>query len=432
MIKRLRSFLRHDDPDRIVRGGLSNLAGLVLRVLSGLGVYMLVSRAFSPAALGRFALLVACITVPAGISLLGMNHSLSRFVQEQLGRGSLAGACAVYRRMRSYALCSSLTVAALIFVNAGSVAGLFRNSGITPDQIRFAALVIPFFAFMTLNRGLLRAHHQNNAYAWFHFLPSLLCGLFLLATIAVGGKSANNSLPVQAYAAGVLIATLISVKLTHPYSTGGKTRDIPGIATVFRVSFSVFLLFIMHTLTPEMEILLLGYWVKDTTLAAYSLALRISAFAGFIHTALSVPLVPKIAEKHYQGRFTELEIMYGRTTRRMLALTLALGVGLIAGSPLILALFGKNYAIAWLPLVLLVTTHVVFAATGPVANYLIMTGHEHACTLILGFSLVLIMALQVMLIPVMGINGAALAHLAGFGIQRLLLEAYRRRIRPAG
>jgi len=413
---------------------MSNLAGLFLRVLSGLGIYLLISRAFSPAALGRYVLLVACVTVPAGISLLGLNQALLRFVQEQLGRGSQAGAREVYRRIRGYACLQSLAVAILVYLNAAPLAGLFRKAGITPEQIRFVAPVIPLFAFMTLNRGLLRAHHRITAYAWFHVLPNLACGLIILLGVMLGFATDSTSFPILAFAAGILIASIVSLALTRRYagSGGAAVLNLPGTAVIYRVGLAVSLLSLTHILMPDIEILLLGYWVEEATIAAYSLALKISAFSGFIHTSLSIPLVPKIAEKHFQGRFSELDDIFSSTRRRMLHLTLLLGGLLILAAPLILRAFDRSFAGAWAPLVLLVLTQVIFAATGPLANYLVMTGHEGPCAFILGASILIILTLQVVLIPLMGVMGAATAHLAGFTLQRLLMEAYRRRVRPAG
>jgi len=433
MVKDWKRLLRPADPERILRGGAANLAGLILRTFSGLGVYLLIARAFSPAALGQYVLLAACITLPGGLSLLGLNHALSRFVQEQTGRGSAAGARAVYLRIRTQALLFSLAAAGLVFVNAGAVAEIFGRSAVTSGQVRFAALFIPLFALMTLNRGLLRAHHHSTAYAWFHFLPNLLCGLVLAAALLFFNPLGAAGLPIQAFAAGVGVSALISLWLVHhilPRKDGGRVNELPRMGTVLRVSIPLFLLYLMHTLFTDMEILLLGHWANDTAIATYSLALKIAAFSGFIHTSLSVPLVPKIAEKHFQGRLAELETMYNCTRRRMLNLTLVLGAALVLAAPLILHVFGKGFHGAWLPLALLVITQVIFAATGPVANYLTMTGHEKACTVILGSSLAGMVMLQLLLIPLLGILGAALAHLAGFAVQRLLLETYRRRITP--
>jgi len=77
----------------------------------------------------------------------------------------------------------------------------------------------------------------------------------------------------------------------------------------------------------------------------------------------------------------------------------------------ILALFGQDFVVGYPALLLLAASQVMIAAAGPVDVLLNLTGHQDRCLVAFCTALPVAGLLNVLLVPVAGIVGAAMAVL---------------------
>jgi len=82
---------------------------------------------------------------------------------------------------------------------------------------------------------------------------------------------------------------------------------------------------------------------------------------------------------------------------------------LVGFEPAYLKIFGDSYIQGWGALAILSIGQLVNAATGSVGVLLTMTGHERYMVVSAGLSAILNIVLNTILIPLWGLNGAALA-----------------------
>jgi O-antigen/teichoic acid export membrane protein len=119
--------------------------------------------------------------------------------------------------------------------------------------------------------------------------------------------------------------------------------------------------------------------------------------------------MPKFAELHASGSRGELAGVMRRTTKLLFFSTIPiLAVLTIAGRP-ILGSFGTEFEQGYVILVVLVVGQVISTISGPVGNLLQMSGFERHFLVILSIFAVVNIALNLALIPPLGILGAALA-----------------------
>jgi len=79
---------------------------------------------------------------------------------------------------------------------------------------------------------------------------------------------------------------------------------------------------------------------------------------------------------------------------------------------MLLSLFGADFVAGYPALIILTAGMIVNAAAGPVGLLLNMTGHQRLCAKIFGTSALINVVLNALLIPQLGIVGAALATAA--------------------
>jgi O-antigen/teichoic acid export membrane protein len=177
------------------------------------------------------------------------------------------------------------------------------------------------------------------------------------------------------------------------------------------------------------DILLLGFFVPSEAVAVYFAATRILQFVAFVQYAASAATAQRFAEAHAKDDRIALSALAAKTARLTAIGTTAVGVGVIAASPLLFALFGPGFGASIPILAVLIVGLVAQSACGPGEDLLNMLGAERTCALVSLAAVAGAIALNLALIPSFGTLGAAVAMaLAGVGRSLALAVAARRRL----
>ncbi|MGW8268779.1 MAG: flippase, partial [Longimicrobiales bacterium] len=107
--------------------------------------------------------------------------------------------------------------------------------------------------------------------------------------------------------------------------------------------------------------------------------------------------------------------------------SLALAAILVLGAGPVLDLFGEGFARARWALAILVLGQVVNAAMGPVGHLMNLTGHGRESAVVYGTAAGVNVGLNLLLIPAMGMEGAAVATATSVILWNLWLFALVRR-----
>jgi O-antigen/teichoic acid export membrane protein len=128
-----------------------------------------------------------------------------------------------------------------------------------------------------------------------------------------------------------------------------------------------------------------------------------------------------ISEYWTEGDLKALQNLVALVIRWVFWPSLILAVGLFTFSQPILRVFGDAFDVAWPVLVLVGCGQLVNAVTGPVGYLLGLTGHERASAWVFGVSAAVNLFLNVILVPVFGLIGGAVATMISVILQNLWL-----------
>ncbi len=164
----------------------------------------------------------------------------------------------------------------------------------------------------------------------------------------------------------------------------------------------------LQTLGGQIDTLLLGALSGTEAVALFTVALRGTQLVSILLISVNVALAPNIAHLYAQGDRQNLQRVMTQGARVSLAGALPLALGFIVLGGEFLRLYGTDFTGAETALALLSLGQLVNAATGSVGLLLMMTGFERQTTALIGLSVVLNVVVDVLLIPSMGIDGAAI------------------------
>ncbi|TCD47753.1 polysaccharide biosynthesis C-terminal domain-containing protein [Chlorobium sp. N1] len=372
-----------------------------------------VARLLGADALGTYALAMAMIQIAEVAALFGLDSALLRFA------GMHRADPQRRRRLIGFALKAGLVLSVLVMLLlemfSGALAELLHGGRLLQLAISCYAAAIPFNTAAMLYGHAMQAcgRIQPKIIATQVLSPVLLL-LFTLLFNALLGRQAALLLPVGLSAAAAFVwirPRLRPITGLQPGDVGGAAVEQPVLS--YALPFMLVSLFSMTS--HWLDVVMLGMLTDPATVGLYHPAARTAGLVRAVLPAFAGMAAPLFAELHAAGRMEELGRIYRLVTRWMVTVALPPVLLLLCFPSEVLSVFGRHFSAAAPVLVLLSSASLVQALFGIAATLLAMAGHARLSLLNALFGLVLQAGLNLLLIPRMGIEGAALAGLVLFG-----------------
>ena len=405
-------------------------AAFVVKVAgAGLGflAHLVLARALGVSSYGTFVYVYTWTRILAMVSRMGFQNSLVRFVPEYSVREEwalLKGACR--RSFQLVALVSGLMglgLLALVMLAPGAV-----GAGRAP-VFAVAAVALPFLALLGVEKGLLRG--------WKHValadLPELVIrpALLLFSVVVlywfVGGDGISATGATALHSGGMVFAVVagaVFLKKTTPSELERKTSPAYESRKWLSVSLPLLLVSGMYMLSRHVSLMTVAFLTGDRAAGLLGAGLRVSRIVVFGLSATNMIVAPLIAELYHKENRAELQRLLTVAAWGIFGITVLLSVGLVTVGPLILGAFGEGFRPAYLPLVIILIGQLVNSMSGAVGFIMLMTGHQNQAAVIVGTSVALNFVLCLILVPVFGVIGGAMAMCAGIAFWNIAMVVY--------
>jgi O-antigen/teichoic acid export membrane protein len=178
----------------------------------------------------------------------------------------------------------------------------------------------------------------------------------------------------------------------------------------------------MGVLMTQIDVLILAALRGSESAGVYQATARGAELVAFSVLAVNFAVQPLIASLYAAGDFAQLQRMLtlGARLGLVLALPVALGFGVLA-EPLLVSVFGSEFGRGAACLAILCTAQTIGAALGSVEHIMNMTGNELDTALALGIGAAANVLLNLVLVPVWDIEGAAVSFALSAVLWRALL-----------
>ncbi len=360
-----------------------------------------------------------------GLFAVALSFTMTLAAVAELGWGPAA----IYRLRRAGAprprVATTALAAALAISGAVALVCIPLESWISarfldgsPSRIFYLALAIFPFAlgltlFSSIARALDRFALQNSA-----LLANNVGRLAATAIVLVAWGGALEEvlvayLLVQAAATLYLIASVF-------YTTGVDLRvDLREIQATVRFGVPVYVSRTAGQLHQRLPIFLIAYFLSDPSeLAFFAVAAAVESMLRMLPEAIGGALFPQLAGL----QASQVRVLTARACRHCL---LWVGGSLLAAGAVapfaIPLLYGAPYAASTVPFLVLLPGAWLYAMQRVFSNYFAALGHLSPVVRSQILATLLSVALNVWLIPLMGILGAALATVVSFGVGVVVL-----------
>jgi O-antigen/teichoic acid export membrane protein len=224
---------------------------------------------------------------------------------------------------------------------------------------------------------------------------------------SVGGLAAG-------FIAGIVAGLLINIRVLSMKIVRFGRRNIQGL-----LSFSgwAFVTGLTGALLGYADTILVGYFLSNSEIGMYKTSFQLATIALFVMVALRTALYPKIAAWMKAGETGSVETALSRAITYSLALAVPAAFGAwVLGSSLLYYLYGAPFVAAGPALSLLFMVELITVFLSLETMCLGALNMPKSVFLVTAIGAASTILLDLLLIPLYGITGAALALLLGTGI----------------
>jgi O-antigen/teichoic acid export membrane protein len=372
---------------------------------------------------------LSILNISAAIGLLGLPSGVARFI-------------ALYRANRDEQRSESILLTALLISTlSGSIIGiiLFLGADFISDKIFHSpelGPIVEIFAFTVLFRvllGILAAGQrgfENMAYVALSQNIIPLGGLFLMILIFWYLRFPVSTLP-YAYLISAMGATLAAFLFSRRYVRPSdllSSGTMKNARQLLAFSWPLMISGILFQLRYQADKLFLGSFLNPTQVGFYSAAIPIMWGLLLVNGAFTPPMLPLLTRLQGTGAQQEFETVFRAVNRWIFYVSFPL-ISLVAlfPRPIVLLVFGSQY-LAAVPVVrILALGALMFYLSGIGGSVLNAIGETRIVLLVEVAGAGTNLLLNYLLIPRLGIEGAAWATLASFLINSLLVIAFIKR-----
>jgi len=380
-------------------GSLGSLSRLLEQVLIG--------RVLSASVYGRVNVGIAVLGIASTIAMLGMKSGIprymSRFEDDQDVRGAWLTGTLI-------AIGAATVLAAGLLVNVDWVGAQFEEP-VSPALLSLFVLALPFVVGMESVVGGIRGR-ENTIYRTYvrdlFYNGSRIVVLALLLVAGFGAVGAGYAYVVAAIGALVVGTLLLNrlVPLVGPIRTHAREMITYSLPLMIASTVSILL--------SQIDTLMLAGLVPSAAVGVYSAAYTLAAGVAVITSSFGFLYFPLTSRLDAGGNRGEIDRMYKVTTKWVYVVSFpAILCFLIFPDDLLLAVFG-DYARGGTALAIVASGFFVSAAYGRSQDTLSAFGYTTAILAINVGAATLNIALNAALIPIYGIDGAAIASAVSY------------------
>lgn len=410
--------------------GMARGAGIIFLgyVVSKLLTYLfriLLSR-YNPENYGLFALSLSITVFIVTIATLGLDKAVYRYIPFYNEKGNFGSSRSIINLSLKYGTVFSLLLAFILFVSADWVATTFfssLNHASFVLVLRIVILSIPLQVISKILCSSFRAYSkpEYEVYTKNFTEPVVKLGLALLFFIFGIGVQGMAIAYVLAILLSVLFSFFLLKKLIAPVEENIDQLDI------FRYALPLILMSVFLTIMSSIDTITIGYFKDATAVGIYNVAVPTAQLMYMFPYSFLVIFLPTLTKYYVSSQKKEFKEVYLVIFKWLfLCLSLTFGIFVLYSKNLINILFGSEYILAYIPLIILSLGYLINFTVYPSENILLMLKKTKMIFWNSFFVLLLNVILNWYFIPLWGINGAALATAIAYVVWAFVLvfESY--------
>jgi O-antigen/teichoic acid export membrane protein len=421
-VTHIRTWL-NDDSHRSIAQRIAGAAFLI-RVCSAGLVYLvqvLLARWMGTHEFGIYVYVWTCVLMVGDCADLGLATGAQRLIPEYSGRKAFDLLRGFLSRCRWLSIGSATIIATLSALLVQAIEPYIGSDVALPLSI--ACVTLPFYSLMQMQDGIARSYNWIHLallppYVVRHLVMLVLISFAFLLDFPRTAETAVIAVGVSFVVTVTAQTLLLNRKLRQTVTPGPRVCETKAW---YAISLPILMVEGCYLLLTSTDVLVLQQFRAPGDVAVYYAAAKTLMLIAFVHFAVAAAVGHRFSEYHVAGNRERLEAILSDSIRWTFWASLAASVLVLAlGQPL-LWLFGSQFVDGYRLMFILAAGLMARATVGPVERLLNMLGEQRACAAVYAAAFVLNLVLCIVLIPRLGVDGAAIATSGALIVESALL-----------
>ena len=395
--------------------GLAGIAQLVTS-LKGLILLPILTKTLGAESYGIWALILATVSLLMPLALLQLGFAMTRFLAAEKDKEKISKGSSSIFAASSF---TAFVLSFLIFILAEPLAVAVFGGADATSFVKLAAFLV---LLMTLDQVILEyfvAFRQMERYAVFMILQTIgeiaLIGYLVLSGYGLFG-ALISLLVVKAiiFAAGVLLVgrevgiSKPSISVIKPYLVFSLPL-LPTMLCIWIVNLS--------------DRYVIGYFMNIEAVGVYSAAYGLGSLVALFFAPISTVLLPTITNLYENNKIQELKthLKYSLKFFLMFAIPSLFGLSILSKS-LLRTLTTSEFVSGYMIVSIVALATILFKCSSVSMNVVVLHKKTKLVGAIYAISATINMAMNIILVPIIGILGAAIATLITFLIHLIVVS----------
>jgi O-antigen/teichoic acid export membrane protein len=426
MLKQLIRIFQKLKKNTFIMQSINTMILRVIGIITLFGFTLFLTHNYDPKIIGQYDFIRTFLLVLGSLCMLGTDQSVLYFAGILNSEKRIGKLREIYIKCILMFLISSLISIIILLILGNEFVNSFFNDNKIYVIIFKATAIIFFYCLTLFNTEVFRALDSI-------YIAELYRNTFKYVSVIIGSVILLNinkqSYLVDSFLIGFILLSIVSTififkllkKLTHEQVTG--TGDFP-FKFIFYKSYPFAISSMAIFLLNTFDIVFLKKYFGDSTIAFYSVALKLMTILSMIINVVNLTVSTKIAELFTLKKKKELISIIKNSSRLIFVLTLPMSIIICVFSENILTFFGPQYFVAKQALIILIFGQCINSLFGVAPIYLNMTGRQHLFQFILIIAVFTNLVLNSILVPKYGIDGAAFSFSISMFLWNLLSSFY--------
>jgi len=420
MKEKLKLALKDKDFSELLRG--SSLA-FFLRfggLMAGYLLTLIIANLFGADGLGDYVLSITVLRLFTLLSKLGLDTTSIKFIASFASQNKWTSISKFRNKVVFILIISSIIFSLLLYVLSQPIADLINT------QVKY----IKLNSFFILPMSFFMLHYQSlrglKRIAEFSFFYRMSQSLFtVVSVLIIYYFIQDNEVPIYAYLVSLLLVSALAF-LSFRYNLNKKSygkesaeMQILKYSQILKISIPLMFAQSVQFIMAWTDKLMLGSMTTTIDVGVYHTAFKLSMFAAVALMSVNSIASPKFAEMFAKKDFLGLKKVVHQSTKMIFWSSLPLVIVFFIFPEFLLGLFGEEFKVGVTAFIFLSCGRLISSFSGSVGNILQMTGNQNIYAIILLIGAILNVVLNLILIPLHGINGAAIASMSSLIVWNL-------------
>ncbi|MDQ0321596.1 O-antigen/teichoic acid export membrane protein [Pararhizobium capsulatum DSM 1112] len=424
----LYAILTETDPKHLAQR--MALVAFAIRIVSAAIAFVsqiILARLMGEFEYGIYVFVWVLVILFGNLSCLGFHTAIIRFLPQYHARDALPEIRGLTTTVRVFALLSASILALIGITGLWFFGDLIESYYLIP--LYLGIFTLPMIALNDVMDGTSRAHSWAiSALSPTYLIRPLLMLAFMVLAVIEGAEPTARAGMMTAMAATYLTSVtqffVLSWRLKRRYVPGPRKIEF---GTWIRVALPIFLIEGFSFMLTNSDVVIVGLYLDPESVAIYFAAAKTMALVHFVSFSVKAAAGPRFSAAMANPDRLELAHIAIESAKWTFWPSLVVGGLVLLFGTFLLSLFGPVFVAGWPLMAILYGGAMAKAMVGPAEAFLTMAGQQKLCMVLYALALLSNLALNMTLIPLFGLIGAACATAGAMVAEAVLLHLAVRR-----